>query len=159
VAPVMQVVRDTAPMLWTRLPGGWQVGGWTGTDGRTRIDVTDPLGELVYRAGSTWRSAVSVNAGWAGHTVGADGERQSWALAIGHAPSGIGHVVSFAGVVPGTGLQRMTLPPEAPTAFWLIHDGLWAAAAVGCYTHVRLTARATLIVHPLDIVADDGRSG
>jgi hypothetical protein len=28
-------------------------------------------------------------------------------------------------------------------------DGLWAAAAVGCYTHVRLTARSALIVHPL----------
>jgi hypothetical protein len=47
----------------------------------------------------------------------------------------------------------MTLPPEAPTGFWLVHDGLWAAAAVGCYTHVRLTARSAVIVHPLYAVA------
>jgi hypothetical protein len=140
-------------MLWTRLPGEWQVGSWTGADGHARIDVTDPLGGLVYRAASTWRSAISVNAGWAGCCIGPYGEQQRWALAIGHAPSGLGHAVSFAEAVPGTRLHRMTLPPEAPTGFWLIHDGLWVAAAVGCYTHVRLTARSTLIVHPLNVVA------
>jgi hypothetical protein len=148
----MQVVKDTAPMLWTRLPGGWQVGSWTGADGRTRVDVTDPLGELVYRAASTWRSAVSVNAGWAGCCAGPDGEQQCWALAVGHAPAGLGHAVSFAAAVPGTRLHRMTLPSEAPAGLWLIRDGLWAAAAAGCYTHVRLTARSAFIVHPLYLV-------
>src|ERR1700745_1253990 len=130
VTPVMQVVRDTAPMLWTRLPGGWQAGSWTGAEGGSRIDVTDPLGELVCRAVGTWRSAVTVNAGWAGHSAGPDGEQQCWALGAGHAPSGLGHAVSFASAVPGEQAHRMTLPSEAPTGFWLVHDGLWAAAAV-----------------------------
>jgi hypothetical protein len=39
---------------------------------------------------------------------------------------------------------------------WLVHDGLWAAATVGCYTHVRLTARSALVVHPLRMVTAVG---
>jgi hypothetical protein len=48
----------------------------------------------------------------------------------------------------------MTLPSEAWSGLWMVHDGLWAAAATGSYTHVRLTARSTMRVQPLCLVAD-----
>jgi hypothetical protein len=140
----------TGPTLWTRLPvGGWQVGFWTDTDGRTLIDVADPSGALAYRVASARRAAPSIDAGWAGCTADLDGHSQCWALAIGHAPAGPGHVVSFACRTPAAPRDRMTLPPQALSGLWIVHNGLWAAAATGCYTHIRLTAQSTTRLHPL----------
>ena len=143
----------TVPALWTRLPlGGWQVGFWADADGRTLIDVVDPEGTLAGRLASARWAAPSIDAGWAGCAHGPDGDSQCWALAIGHAPAGRGNVVSFADRTRTAGRDRMTLPPEAPCGFWVTHDGLWAAAATGCYTHARLTAQSGIWLHPLDFV-------
>jgi hypothetical protein len=46
----------------------------------------------------------------------------------------------------------MTLPPEAPCGLWVTHNGLWAAAATGCYTHTRLTAQSAVWLDPLRLV-------
>jgi hypothetical protein len=144
----------TRAALWTRLPfGGWQVGFWADADGRTLIDVADHEGALAYRLASARRAAPSIDAGWAGCARGPDGGSECWALAMGHAPAGRGHVVSFTHRTPAAGPDPMTLPPEALCGFWVTHNGLWAAAATGCYTHARLTAQSALWLHPLALVA------
>lgn len=154
-----------APALWTRLPlGGWQVGFWADDDGRALIDVADSEGTLAYRVAAARRAAPSIDAGWAGCTHTLDGGRQCWALAVGRAPTGRGHVVSFAHHAPVAGRDRMTLPSEAQCGFWVTHDGLWAAAATGCYTQVRLTGHCADHVYPLASVdpwpaSSSGESG
>ena len=143
------------PMLWTRLPaGGWQVGFWVDADGRTLIDVADSWGSLAYRLASARRAAPSVGAAWAGRALGPEGDNQCWALAVGHAPTGLGHVVSFACQPRAAGRDRVTLPPGTRLGFWVADDGLWAAAAVGSYTHVRLTAQSANLLHPLRPVTE-----
>ena len=47
----------------------------------------------------------------------------------------------------------LVLPPEAPSGFWVADDGLWVAAAIGSYTHVRLTAQSAALLYPLRQVA------
>ena len=143
----------TRPALWTQLPfGGWQVGFWADADGRTLIDVADPEGALAYRLASARRAAPSIDAGWAGCAHDPEGGSQCWALAMGRAPAGRGHVVSFIHRNRAAGRDRMTLPPEALCGFWVTHNGLWAAAATGCYTHARLTAQSAIWLHPLALV-------
>jgi hypothetical protein len=146
-------VMRTGPTLWTRLPAGsWQVGFWADADGRMLIDVADPEGTLAYRIANARRAAPSIEAGWAGCAHGPDGDRQCWALAIGHAPAGRGHVVSFVHRARAGRSDRMTLPLEARCGFWVTHNGLWAAAATGCYTHARLTTQSANWLHPLRMV-------
>ena len=146
-------IMRTVPALWTRLPvGGWQVGFWADADGRAMIDVADPEGTLAYRLASARRAVPSIGAGWAGCAHGPDGGR-CWALAVGHAPAGRGHVVSFAHRTRAAPGYRVTLPPEALCGFWVTHNGLWAAAATGCYTHARLTAQSAIWLHPLALVS------
>jgi hypothetical protein len=138
------------PTLWARLPaGGWQVGFWVDADGRTLVDVADSLGSLAYRLASARRAAPSVDGAWAGRALGSGGGIQCWALAIGHAPTGAGHVVSFACPAREAGRDRATIPPGARSGFWVADDGLWVAAAAGSYTHVRLTAQSATLLHPL----------
>jgi hypothetical protein len=140
------------PTLWTRLPaGGWQVGFWVDVDGRTLVDVVDPWGTLAYRAAGARRAAPSIDAGWAGCTRGPDASSQYWALAIGHIPVGLAHEVSFENSTP-----EEWRAPSAETLGGLrvVDDGLWVAAAIGSYTHVRLTARSTALRYPLHMVAE-----
>lgn len=141
------------PTLWARLAAGqWQVGFWVDADGRTMVDVADPWGTLAYRVAGARRAAPSIDAGWAGCALDPDGNTQRWALAIGHMPVGLGHAVSFQGpareTTPGWGTQ----PCEALSGLRVADDGLWVAAAVGGYTHVRLTARSLNLLYPLDQV-------
>jgi hypothetical protein len=148
-------VTRTGPALWTRLPaGGWQVRFWTDTDGRTLIDVADSEGTLAGRLASTRPAAPSIDAGWARCAHEPSQDSQCWALAIGHAPPGPRHVMSFATRTPTASHGRMTLPPQAPSGLWVVHNGLWAAAATGCYTHARLTAQSTARLYPLHPVAE-----
>ena len=141
------------PTLWARLPaGGWQVGFWVDAHGRKQVDVADSLGSLAYRLASARRAAPSVDAGWTGSTPTSDGEGQGWALAVGHAPTGLGHVVSFVRITSEAGRDRVTLPPGALSGFWLADGGLWVAAAAGSYTHVRLTTQSTSLFHPLQSI-------
>jgi hypothetical protein len=146
----------TEPTFWARVPaGGWTVGVWVGPDGHTVADVTSPSGTLAYLTSSSTRQAgLSIDAGWAGCGAGPDGKRQWWALAIGHAAAGLSQVVSFGRRASGRRIERMTLPSEAPSGLWMVHDGLWIAAAIGRYTHVRLTAQSTEHIQALDLVTE-----
>jgi hypothetical protein len=63
-------------------------------------------------------------------------------------------VVSFACPGRQAGSDQVTIPPGAPSGFWVADDGLWAAAAIGSYTHVRLTAQSANVLHPLRLVAE-----
>jgi hypothetical protein len=138
------------PTLWARLPaGGWQVGFWVDADGRTQVDVADSWGSLAYRLASARRAAPSVDAAWAGRALGPAGDGQCWALAMGRAPAGLSHVVSFVRLACGAGRDQTMLPPETLSGFWVADDGLWVAAAIGSYTHVRLTARSAALLYPL----------
>jgi len=153
--PVRPAVTRTWPALWTRLPSsGWQVRFWTDAGGLTLIDVVGPEGTLACRLTSARQSAPSIDAGWT-HCAPTPGkDSQCWALAVGHAPAGLSHVVSFARPTPTALRDRMTLPPQAPSGFWVVHNGLWAAAATGCYTHARLTAQTTTLLHLLSPVTE-----
>jgi hypothetical protein len=143
------------PALWARLPaGGWQVGFWVDADGRTLVDVADSCGALAYRLASARRAAPSIDAAWAGCALGPAGDGQCWALAMGHAPTGLSHVVSFVRLARGAGRDHMMLPPEALSGFWVADDGLWVAAAIGSYTHVRLTAQSVVLLYPLRPVTE-----
>jgi hypothetical protein len=135
------VVTQAGPPVQVRLPsGGWQVGFRMWPDGRTVIEVTDPGGALAGLVASAAVSIVSIDAGWAGWDAGPGGDRRWWALAIGHAPPATDQpAVTF---IRGTGRGRLKLPPQTVDGLWLVHDGLWVAAATGHYTHVRLTARS-----------------
>ena len=138
------------PTLWARLPlGGWQVGFWVDPGGRTLVDVADSLGSLAYRLASARRAAPSVDAGWAGCALGPDGDGRCWALAIGRTPTRLGHVVSFLRMTREAGRDQVTMPPGASSGFWVADDGLWVAATTGSYTHVRLTAQSSIVLHPL----------
>jgi hypothetical protein len=138
------------PTLWARLPvGGWQVGFWVDPNGRTLVDVADSAGSLASRLASARRAAPSIDAAWAGCTPGPEKEDQSWALAIGHTPTGLGHVVSFVRMTRAAGRDQVTLPPGDHSGFWVAEDGLWVAAAAGRYTHVRLTARSATLLYPM----------
>ena len=150
----METVMMTAlgPTLWTRLPtGGWQVGFWVDADGRTLVDVADPWGTLAYRVAGARRAAPSIDAGWAGCALGLDGDNQCWALAIGHVPTGTGYAVSFEEAPQEAGCDRGT---GTMVGLRLTDVGHWVAAAVGSYTHVRLTAQSTAVLHPLQRVTE-----
>ena len=138
------------PTLWVRLPtGGWQVGFWIDADGRTLIDVADSHGTLAYRVAGARRAAPSIDAGWVGCTRGPHGSSQPWALAIGHVPVGLAHEVSFDALV-----QKEWHDQGTPAGLRLADNGLWVAATIGKYTHVRLTARSTVLRYPLHMVAE-----
>jgi hypothetical protein len=148
-------VTRTWPALWTRLPfGGWQVRFWTDADGLTLIDVARPEGTLACRLSSAPQAAPSIDAGWTYCAPSPGEDSQYWALAVGHVPAGLSHVVSFARPTPMALRGRMTLPPQAPSGFWVVDNGLWAAAATGCYTHARLTAQTTSLLHLLNPVTE-----
>jgi hypothetical protein len=55
---------------------------------------------------------------------------------------------SYTGV-GARGRDQIMLPPEALSGFWVADDGLWVAAAIGSYTHVRLTAQSAVLLYPL----------
>jgi hypothetical protein len=143
------------PTLWARLPtGGWQVGFWVDVDGRTLVDVADPWGTLAYRVAGARRAAPSIDAGWAGCVVGPDGGSQCWALAIGHAPPGLRHAASFVNPAWEGSRSQEEQPGEALSGLRVADDGLWVAAAVGNYSHVRMIARSVTLLHPLQLVTD-----
>jgi hypothetical protein len=151
---IMMTAPAPLPTLWARLPaGGWQVGFWVDAHGRKQLDVADSLGSLAYRLAGTRRAAPSVDAGWSRSVRSPDRDDQDWALAVGHAPAGLGHVVSFVRMTCETGRDRVTLPPGALSGFWLADDGLWVAAAAGTYTHVRLTTHSATLFRPLQTIS------
>ena len=135
--------------------GGWQLGFWADVDGRTQLDVLDATGTLVYRAAApadqASRTPPSIDGAWTGtspHTK-PDGQPRCWALAVGHTPDGILHAVSFVDASRDPRRERGAYPWDAMSGLRVTEDGLWVAAAVGRFTHVRLVAQSTDLLCPL----------
>lgn len=134
----MTVMHAGSPVQ-VRLPaGGWQVGFRAQPGGRTVVEVTDPGGSLVAHLTSAGAPVLSIHAGWAGATRGPDGSRTWWALAIGRVPADAGQpAVTFTRSAGRSHSDRKALP-AAVDGLWVVHDGLWIAAAAGRYHDVRL---------------------
>jgi hypothetical protein len=150
-------ITRTRPALWTRLPAGhWQVRFWEEANGQALLDVVAPDGTLARRLIAALGPPPSIEACWAGCNAGGPGSHddgQCWALAVGHAPTGRGHIVSFAPRTLGFHRSRVTMPFESSSGLWITHRGLWVAA-IGCYTHVRLTAHPQILLRPLTAVTN-----
>jgi hypothetical protein len=114
----------TGPQISARLPvSDWQIRWRLQPDGRTVLEVTDQAGNLTGLAASTRLPIVSVDGAWRGTRRSADGSRQRWALAIGHADTTDGPLtVTFT-----SRARRTTIHPATV-------DGLWVAAITGHYT-------------------------
>jgi hypothetical protein len=115
------------PQISARLPvSDWQIRWRRQPDGRTVLEVTDQAGNLIGLVASTRLPIVSVDGAWRGTRRSADGSRQRWALAIGHACTLDGPLtVTFTGRA-----RRTTIHPATV-------DGLWVAAVTGHYTAAR----------------------
>jgi hypothetical protein len=133
-APVTDTVIDRSDAgARTRLAvSRWRIVWRVQPDGRTVIEVCDETGELTGLIVGTRLPIVSADAGWRGVTRGGDGGRRCWALAIGHAPAGVGRpAVTFTrGRAGSRRARRATVRPD-------IMGGLWVAAVLGRYTTVR----------------------
>jgi hypothetical protein len=104
----------------------WQIRWRLQPDGRTVLEVTDQAGNLTGLVASTRLPIVSVDGAWRGTRRSADGTRQRWALAIGHACTPDGPLtVTFT-----RRARRTTIHPATV-------DGLWVAAVTGHYTAAR----------------------
>jgi len=115
------------PQISARLPvSDWQIRWRLQPDGRTVLEVTDQAGNLTSLVASTRLPIISVDGAWRGTRRTADGTRQRWALAIGHACPPDGPLtVTFT-----RRGRRTTIHPATV-------DGLWAAAVTGHYTAAR----------------------
>jgi hypothetical protein len=115
------------PQISARLPvSDWQIRWRRQPDGRTVLKVTDQAGNLTGLVASTRLPITSVDGAWRGTTRTADGTRQRWALAIGHAYPPDGPLtVTFT-----SRARRTTIHPATV-------DGLWVAAVTGPYTAAR----------------------
>ena len=115
------------PQISARLPvSDWQIRWRLQPDGRTVLEVTDQAGNLTGLVASTRLPITSVDGAWRGTRRTADGTRQRWALAIGHACPPDGPLtVTFT-----RRGRRTTIHPATV-------DGLWAAAVTGHYTAAR----------------------
>jgi len=115
------------PQVSARLPiSDWQIRWRLQPDGRTVMEVTDQAGNLTGLVASTRLPIVSVDGAWRGTRRRADGTRQRWALAIGHACTPDGPLtVTFT-----RRARRTTIHPATV-------DGLWVAAVTGHYTAAR----------------------
>ena len=84
--PTRSAATAAWPQISARLPvSDWQIRWRRQPDGRTVLEVTDQPGNLTGLVASTHLPIVSVDGAWRGTRRGADGSRQQWALAIGHA--------------------------------------------------------------------------
>jgi membrane protein len=129
--------------------GGWQVRFWVQPDGRTVMEVTDSAGSLAGLAASTRLPLVSIDAGWSVRARGPNGDRQWWALAIGHAAAAGGPPTASFLCRRRRARRGAGRPPEAADTLCVTWDGLWAAAAIGRYTGVRLTTQSETCVRRL----------
>jgi hypothetical protein len=84
--PARSAATATRPQISARLPvSDWQIQWRLQPDGRTVLEVTDQAGNLTGLVASTRLPILSVDGAWRGTRRTADGTRQPWALAIGHA--------------------------------------------------------------------------
>lgn len=134
LAPVTDTVTDRADAdVRIRLAvSGWRIVWRLQPDGRTVVEVCDDTGKLTGLIAGTRLPILSADAGWRGVSRNGSGGRRCWALAIGHAPTGVGRpVITFTRGWPGSRrARRMTVRPDTM-------GGLWVAAVLGRYTTVR----------------------
>jgi hypothetical protein len=111
---------------------GWQLRHRVPPNGRAIVEVIDDTGDLIGLIMSTNLSMLSVDAAWRGIGHDADGARQWWALAIGHASPDDDDepVVTFR-----RRAERHQSPHRAVVRPVRIR-GLWIASAPGLYTTV-----------------------
>jgi hypothetical protein len=112
------------PQISARLPvSDWQIRRRLQPDGRTVLEVTDQAGNLTGLVASTRLPIVSVDGAWRGTRRSADGSRQRWALAIGHAypltarspsPSPAGGAAPPSARPPWTGCGSPPSPGTTP---------------------------------------------
>jgi hypothetical protein len=131
--PVTEGIRATKvrdePTVRVRLPvGGWQIGFLVKPDGRTAVEVVDTDGRRTVLVASTDGSVLSIDAGWVGFAADPRRGKRWWALAVGCTPVRDGR--------PTVIFTRKA--SDRVDGLWLVHDGLWVAAATGEYTHVWL---------------------
>jgi hypothetical protein len=133
-SPVTDTVIDRADAdVRMRLAvSGWRIVWRLQPDGRTVVEVCDETWELTGLIAGTRLPILSADAGWRGVTRRGGGGRRCWALAIGHAPAGVGRpAITFTRGQPGSRrARRMTVRPDTM-------GGLWVAAVLGRYTTVR----------------------
>jgi hypothetical protein len=66
-----------------------------------------------------------------------------------HVPAGAGYEVSFEEAAQAA---RHDGGAETLAGLRLADGGLWVAATIGSYTHVRLTAQSVALLYPLAVV-------
>jgi hypothetical protein len=110
---------------------GWRLHQRVQPNGRAVIEIDDDTGDLIGLITSTSLPMVSVDAAWRGRGHLADGTRQWWALAIGHASAGDDDLtITFTLRRGPHGNARRTV--VRPSRL----QGLWIAAVPGLHTAV-----------------------
>jgi hypothetical protein len=110
---------------------GWRLHQRVQPNGRAVIEINDHSGDLIGLITSTSVPMLSVDAAWRGRGLLADGTRQWWALAIGHASANDEDpAVTFTRRIGTRGDPRRTV--VHPTRL----HGLWIATVPGLHTAV-----------------------
>jgi hypothetical protein len=113
-----------------QLPGGWRLQHRLQASARHVIEIYDVSRDLVGLVASTRQPLVSIDAAWRGLAAGW-GEREWWALAVGHALRDTDPCITFAGRSPGGRVRRTIVEP-------VVVDGLWVAMVSGRQATVSL---------------------
>jgi hypothetical protein len=131
-APSDALLDESASPDGTPLPlSGWRLRRRVQPNGRAVIEIADETDDLIGLITSTHLPILSVDAAWRGRAYLADGTRQWWALAIGHAPAGDDEpAVTFTRRLGARGNPRRTV--VRPSRL----QGLWIAAVPGLHTTV-----------------------
>jgi hypothetical protein len=109
----------------------WRLHRRVQRNGRAVIEIADRTGDLVGLITSARLPMLSVDAAWRGRGYDAEGTRQWWALAIGHASASDKQpVISFTRRIRPRGYPRHTVVRPS------LVQGLWVAAVPGLYTTV-----------------------
>jgi hypothetical protein len=111
---------------------GWHLRHTMQANGRSVVEVSDATGDLVGLITSTSLPILSVDAAWRGVGYDAAGERQWWALAMGHAPADD----DAEPVVTFTRRAGRRLPARRAVVRPLRIQGLWVASTPGLWAAV-----------------------
>jgi len=130
--PSGALLDDSASPDGAPLPiSGWRLRRRLQPNGRAVIEIADETDDLIGLITSTHLPILSVDAAWRGRAYLADGTRQWWALAIGHAPATDDEpAVTFTQRLGALGNPRRTV--VRPSRL----QGLWIAAVPGLHTTV-----------------------
>jgi hypothetical protein len=114
-----------------KLGSGWWIRHLEARSGRRVIQIYDTSWDLVAFVASTTRPMISIDSAWRGYRLDDQGEPRWWTLAIGHAHSEPGLVVTFSSRSSTGQLLRVTVGAS-------VIGGLWVAAIPGRQSSVSL---------------------